>query len=382
MRFLGLFDTVASFGVPWNADEGDFQADIPDFVEHTYHAMALDETRETFGIERCVGNRDKITEAWFRGGHGDIGGNATYEGRHGERSNRERSDIALNWMLSKAHACELPIASGDLANAPVTTDVTAPVTSREFPISIGNAGTLSRRIHVGDLVHHSVEQTELTKGIDGRLLRRIDCMTRIEDAALEKRADCVSWTPPFQVAQGPDNERLAEMAPSIVQLSLRRYPFDVLPARTWAAWIRLWKIDDPGLEEGRVDEFWAPSGADRALAWDVYVELRTRIATQDLSDDAGDDATALKSIASLFDLSRKSMQQHGVGCANAGSLITAFLNEKVRGFTSKWHRVAVEQGWDKANGARPSEYRDELRACQSDLRALAAALSHLADARL
>jgi uncharacterized protein (DUF2235 family) len=54
VRFLGLFDTVASFGVPWNDNEQGFQAEIPEFVENTYHAMALDETRETFGIERCL----------------------------------------------------------------------------------------------------------------------------------------------------------------------------------------------------------------------------------------------------------------------------------------------------------------------------------------
>ena len=48
VRFLGLFDTVASFGIPWDANEHDFRADIPEFVTNTFHAMALDETRETF----------------------------------------------------------------------------------------------------------------------------------------------------------------------------------------------------------------------------------------------------------------------------------------------------------------------------------------------
>jgi hypothetical protein len=30
------------------------------FVENTFHAMARDETRQTFGVERCIGNRHKI----------------------------------------------------------------------------------------------------------------------------------------------------------------------------------------------------------------------------------------------------------------------------------------------------------------------------------
>jgi len=230
VRFLGLFDTVASFGVPWNDKEREFTVDIPEFVEHTFHAMALDETRETFGIERCLGNRNKITEAWFRGGHGDIGGNATYVDRKGEKSNRERSDIALNWMLAKAKACGLPVPERVDSGSGLNQSHDAPVTAQDEPISIGNAGTLSRRIHLGDLVHHSVEQTDLTRGIDGRLLRRIDILTRIEDESLEKCSEAMNWIPPIAVGYGPDNVRPSEETPSLVQLSLRRYPFDVLPA--------------------------------------------------------------------------------------------------------------------------------------------------------
>ena len=186
VRFLGLFDTVASFGIPWNADEDDFRPDVPEFVANTFHAMALDETRETFGIERCLGNRNKITEVRFRGGHGDIGGNATYVNHQGEVPNRQRSDIALNWLLAKASACGLPVPDQVDETRTENDEGDAPVTAKAEAISIGNAGTLSRRIHLGDLVHHSVERTELTRGIDGRLLRRIDVPTRIEDNRLEQ----------------------------------------------------------------------------------------------------------------------------------------------------------------------------------------------------
>ncbi|MCP4769038.1 MAG: DUF2235 domain-containing protein [Gammaproteobacteria bacterium] len=291
VQFLGLFDTVASFGVPWTQNEHDFENDIPEFVEHTYHAMALDETRETFGIERCLGNRDKITEVWFRGGHGDVGGNATYLGRKGEQSNRERSDFALNWMLSKASACGRPVPGRLEEQAPHSGEE-APVTAKDEAISIGNAGTLSRRIHLGDLVHHSVERTELTRGIDGRLLRRINVLTRIEDETLEKRAQSLNWTPPFELVREPDNLPVSEITPSIVQLSLRRYPFDILPARTWVAWLEQWQIEDPGIDAERANEFWSPNEADRALAWDIYVELQTRIAVSSDSYPARHDTSA------------------------------------------------------------------------------------------
>ena len=383
IRFLGLFDTVASFGVPWSENEGDFKPDIPEFVEHTFHAMALDETRETFGIERCLGNRTKITEVWFRGGHGDIGGNATYAERKGsEVSNRERSDVALNWMLAKANACGVPVPSR-VADAPVAKlKHDAPVTALKEPISIGNAGTLSRRIHIGDLVHHSVERIELTRGIDGRLLRRIATLTRIEDGTLEARAEAFHWIPPLETQRGPDNVPMKDATPSLVLLSLRRYPFDVLPARTWNAWMEIWKISDRTVASGREDEFWAPTAADRALAWDIYVELRTRIAVQELRDDEGDDASALTSIYKLFQLSRESMRQHGVGCAHTGALLTAFLNQKVRPFTAAWHKRSVDEAWDTNPGVARPEFRDALRGVQPVLRELADALSNLADARL
>lgn len=382
VRFLGLFDTVASFGVPWNEDEHDFVVDIPACVEHTFHAMALDETRETFGIERCLGNRDHITEVWFRGGHGDIGGNTTYVDHAGERANRERSDIPLNWMLSKAYACGLPVPkSADMPDW-IVRDDKAPITAKDEPIRIGEAGTLSRRIHVGDLVHHSVECTELTRGIDGRLLRRIGVLTRIEDPDLERRAEAIHWIAPLVAERAPDNVRTTVDAPSLASLSLRRYPFDVLPARTWSAWLQRWQLEDDAIADGRDDEFWAPGPSDRALAWDLLVEMQTRIALQALSDEEGDDLSALESIYRLFGYARDYMHRHGVDSANTAALITAFLNRHVRPFTARWHRESLEKRWQDRRGETDPAFRAELRALQPRLQQLAGALSHLADAKL
>lgn len=382
IRFLGLFDTVASFGVPWNDNEQDFETDIPEFVKNTYHAMALDETRETFGVERCLGNRNQITEVWFRGGHGDIGGNATFVGRQGDLSNRARSDIALKWMLAKAKSCGLPVPDKISDESLTPPDFDAPVTALDEKISIGNAGTLSRRIHAGDLVHHTVEQTELTRGLDGRLLRRINILTRIEDEILEQRADALNWIPAIEPLQDSAVPASSSTAPSLAQLSLRRYPFDVLPARTWTAWLRLWQLKSAVIDHDQEDEFWSPTDSDRALAWDIYVELKTRVTLQTLDDDEGDDTTALTSIHRLFPLSRERMQYHGVQCAKAGLLITAFLNQKVRKFTAKWHKLSITEKWNDDQTISHPEFRTELKQLQQTLKTLADALSHLADARL
>jgi hypothetical protein len=284
-------------------------------------------------------------------------------------------------LLAKANACGLPVPG---ALVPVTaerSDEEAPVTTRAEFISIGNVGTLSRRIHIGDLVHHTVELAQLTRGIDGRMLRRISVPTRIENQELEKSNTALIWVVPEGDA-GPDNLRVTSSNPSIVELSSRRYPFDVLPARTWKSWLEHWKLENPGISKDRLLEFWAPQEADRGLAWDLYVELMTRITTQNLDDKDGDDETALKSVYTLFPLSRDYMHRHGVRSANTAALLTAYLNQKVRSFTAKWHKRSLDEKWkDNTNQPHP-EFRSELRALQPILRQLAEALSHLADAKL
>jgi hypothetical protein len=330
-----------------------------------------------------LGNRNKITETWFRGGHGDIGGNATYIGHKGEVSNRDRSDVALHWMLSKANASGLPVAANvnEVLIKPANHD--APVTALNEPVSIGNAGSLSRRIHLGDFIHYSVEQTELTRGIDGRLLRRINVLTRIEDETLEQRADALNWPLPVEEVSQPQTSTAAtHSSPSLAHLSLRRYPFDVLPARTWSAWIRLWLLENSGVDADRADEFWAPNIFDRALAWDIYVELQTRITVQRIDNDEGNDNAALTSVYRLFSITRKRMQSHGVHCANTGLLVTTFLNQKVRGFTAKWHKTSINEKWHKNPTTEHPEFREELEKVQLSLQTLADALSHLADAKL
>jgi hypothetical protein len=377
VRFLGLFDTVASFDLPWTEKERGFSPHIPEFVEHTFHAMALDESRETFGIERCLGNPRKITEVWFRGGHADIGGNATYHNHDTETDNRKRSNLALEWMLAKARACGIAMLKEP--DSAVSTE--APVTAKSEPIRIGQAGTLSRRIHIGDLVHYSLDETDLTRGIDGRQLRRIDIPTRLEDEYLEQKAEPQVWIPPAIPFEPAAGSRSGVSWPSLVELSSRRNPFDIPPARTWKAWLKIYKIaeDQLTLDRDRLWEFWAPSDADRALAWDLFVELQTRIATQELKDDEGVSKVALESIHHLFKATREFAHRHGVGSVHTATLINLFLNQKIRPFTSKWHLVSQKEDWEHKHHDPQPEFRQELRALKPILAELCRALAVIAD---
>ncbi|MBE7382685.1 MAG: DUF2235 domain-containing protein [Leptolyngbya sp. SIO1E4] len=99
IRFIGLFDTVASFGMPLNDTELFFQERIPISAQNTFHAMALDVRRAGFGLDRAYG--ENVLEVWFRGGHGDIGGNSELSNG---LPNRNRTNLALVFMLQKARA--------------------------------------------------------------------------------------------------------------------------------------------------------------------------------------------------------------------------------------------------------------------------------------
>lgn len=95
VRFLGLWDTVATFGVPVgplrNKSPEWWVHSLPPNVTHGFHAMALDEVRSTFELVRPKeASANQIYELWFRGVHSNVGG--SYH-------DRGLSDIALAWMM-------------------------------------------------------------------------------------------------------------------------------------------------------------------------------------------------------------------------------------------------------------------------------------------
>lgn len=84
VRFLGLFDTVASFGIPGNdLDPGfDFNVD-PAYVKHTLQLVAEHELRSTFDLMSIKAIADQtlpinMQETVYPGAHSDIGGGYKY----------------------------------------------------------------------------------------------------------------------------------------------------------------------------------------------------------------------------------------------------------------------------------------------------------------
>lgn len=105
--------------------------------------------------------------------------------------------------------------------------------------------------------------------------------------------------------------------------------------------------------------------ADRRAAWELYVELLTRVATQPLPAAHGDEKTALDSVYSLFSTTREILRRHGPETVQFSKIAIPVLNQVVRPFTAKWHKEVLADGF--TNSAKRGEFRKELMSLQDDL---------------
>ena len=77
IRSMTLFDTVGSFGLAGNQDEGNKDLSIPDNVQAVRHAISRDEKRDLFPLTSAIDpsnpNDPRIIEKVFEGSHTDVG---------------------------------------------------------------------------------------------------------------------------------------------------------------------------------------------------------------------------------------------------------------------------------------------------------------------
>lgn len=121
---------------------------------------------------------------------------------------------------------------------------------------------------------------------------------------------------------------------------------------------------------------WEPSDPDKDAAWDLYVELLTRITTQPLPDEVGIEESALDSVHVLFALTRETLKHHGRSCEKFARIAVIVLNQVIRPFTAKWHRLSEQGAFYEPE--RCTEFRAELRALQACLVNYTKLLSDLA----
>ena len=105
---------------------------------------------------------------------------------------------------------------------------------------------------------------------------------------------------------------------------------------------------------------------DQDAAWDLYVEMLTRIVTQPLPSEVGDEKTALDSVFSLFATTREILRRRGRNTIQFSKVAIPVLNQIVRPFTAKWHRESLAGAFDDPDRCR--EFRAELAELQVELR--------------
>ena len=96
---------------------------------------------------------------------------------------------------------------------------------------------------------------------------------------------------------------------------------------------------------GGIEGTWEPDESEKKAAWEMYIELVTRITVAKLGQDEGLLREALSSIYSLFATTRNILREYGPGIAQPkgndnisfGFLAVAVLNTVLRPLLAKWH---------------------------------------------
>lgn len=133
----------------------------------------------------------------------------------------------------------------------------------------------------------------------------------------------------------------------------------------WGKWLEQWDMTSLKIKTPFLDMEWKPQDEDKSAAWELYIELLTRVTTQNLDFKHGDEKTALTSIYSIFGITRDVMKNNGRHCIEFSKIAIVVLNQVVRPFSAKWHGLSVKGAFDDPN--KCVEFRAELEELQSVL---------------
>ena len=133
----------------------------------------------------------------------------------------------------------------------------------------------------------------------------------------------------------------------------------------WKNWLENWNMTSLKINAHFLEMEWQPKDEDKTAAWELYIELLTRITTQPLPQQDGVEQAALSSVFSLFGLTREIIKRNGRGCAEFTKLAIVVLNQIVRPFTARWHRLSEEGAFKDPTQCQT--FRHELTALQVQL---------------
>ena len=147
----------------------------------------------------------------------------------------------------------------------------------------------------------------------------------------------------------------------------------------WSELFDKWSLSGLKVKAGFVEMDFMPNDVDKNAAWEMYVEMQTRITTQELADEEGDEVTALQSIYALFQLTRDVLKKYGRHAPDFSRIALFIINEEIRPFTGKWHKLSID---GKLNDTEQRKmFRKELKDLQVILRAYSSILEDMAEVK-
>lgn len=144
----------------------------------------------------------------------------------------------------------------------------------------------------------------------------------------------------------------------------------------WVEWLCKWNMSSLKITAPYLEMEFIPQEKDKDASWELYTELLTRVTTQNLLPEHGDEETALKSIHNIFDLTRNIIKSNGRGCMEFTKIAIVVLNQVIRPFTAKWHRLCLNNAFEDPQ--KCNEFREELEELQSILRRYTKMLADMA----
>lgn len=161
IKALCCWDTVGSLGIPdiipglkwdeaFNKRYRFYDTKVNCKIENAFHAVAIDEIRKVFDVTLMKPtNKDQVSQVWFPGGHGCLGG--------GSEEECGLSDGALLWMMEQVEKLGLAldktrVENGINPNYAISFDNTP-----KFPFNV--AGKILREVTGSfDDLHESVKK--------------------------------------------------------------------------------------------------------------------------------------------------------------------------------------------------------------------------------
>ncbi len=120
---------------------------------------------------------------------------------------------------------------------------------------------------------------------------------------------------------------------------------------------------------GGIEGTWQPDETEQRAAWEMYVELITRISIVELRPGEGLLREALSSLYTLFNTTRQILRQYGPSVARPkdksdlsfGYLAVAILNGVLRPVLAKWHPLLLDYENTKPSSVSSVEHEQQWK---------------------